>query len=1225
MKNKAADLPPILPNVQDILKEYLICPDRLPIHEYERNQEYWPREPDIPTLFDFDRVPCGTTLKVQRDPNTGKIIEFREVPVTQVIDRFTEFRDGPLSFPLSFRDLSNPIAEIQDQTIDFTELLSVPPGFERGLQFAKDGFTVITEPEMAEENNEEIQLTDDETDNTVNLMALINQEQDLLGLWTENKSATTNVKLSEQPTLDIHESEVLPTEPEIHVLNITKTRAVNKGTDWAVKVDIEQPVNDFQERIPKMAIEYEFELDTFQKQAIIKLEEHCDVFVAAHTSAGKTVVAEYAIALSQKHKTRTIYTSPIKALSNQKYRDFKNKFEDVGLVTGDIQINQTGVCLIMTTEILRSMLYRASDIIADLEYVIFDEVHYINDAERGYIWEEVLILLPDHVRIVLLSATVPNAMDFANWLGVTKQRKVYVISTSKRPVPLKHYLYTGIGGKTKDERFLLVDEDEKMLVSGYAKAQKAHAASHGTGGKFIHRQTQERRSLMGLIDHLQRHELLPVVAFTFSRAKCDRITDELHNLSLTTFDEKRRIESFFRMCVEQLKEPDRQLPQVLKMQAVLVNGIGVHHSGILPIIKEIVEILFSNGLVKVLFATETFAMGVNMPARTVVFNSIKKFDGKEMRCLKPGEYIQMAGRAGRRGKDQNGTVIIRCADDVLPDLRTLREITQGKPQKLESKFRLTYSLILNALRLESWVWTVESVMLHSFHEVNHVTKADALKVELERTEAALAEEMSRDYGEHLHKLVGFYKAAAEYIEEWNIVQPKLMEQARVVKEMIPGRVLVISHEDHYNKLAILLSTRKGYEPYKVLVLANQQKQPVSDEIHIILRDAVVEQKEQPQKKPDKWYRMLSYTHEDIFQPDGAIGHEVLDITAVDVTRITDKTIKIDCELVLKDWSKRQIPRFRDDPPGQTCQQAIQQLAKLTTSVLNNADDANLQYLMFPVKDITLSQEVDYMNAKKKDLITQINCTKIANFEEQFYTVFKREHLEEKLKILKFEMSSRSLSLYPQYMDRMEVLTQLEHINEQKRVLPKGNVARKMSMNELLITELVLRNTLTHLQPCEIAALLSALVFQVKVKDNTTELPHLTDSLNKGMKEIAAINKELRDLELRYKISNANDELNFGLVAFVNEWAREKPFADIMDLTDIQEGIIVRCILQLNETLKDVREAASKFGNSELPTKIDEAMTAIKRDIVFAASLYTQNKEITVSPPNPKLNETHVQE
>ena len=195
-------------------------------------------------------------------------------------------------------------------------------------------------------------------------------------------------------------------------------------------LNTDSPLTDFHEQVPQMAFQWPFELDTFQKQAVLKLEQSESVFVAAHTSAGKTVVAEYAIALSQKHMTRTIYTSPIKALSNQKFRDFKDTFNDVGLVTGDIQINPTATCLIMTTEILRSMLYNGSDIIRDLEWVIFDEVHYINDAERGVVWEEVLILLPDHVNMIMLSATVPNTLEFADWVGRTKKKKIWVISTA---------------------------------------------------------------------------------------------------------------------------------------------------------------------------------------------------------------------------------------------------------------------------------------------------------------------------------------------------------------------------------------------------------------------------------------------------------------------------------------------------------------------------------------------------------------------------------------------------------------------------------------------------------------------------------------------------------------------------------------------------------------------------------------------------------------------------
>ena len=190
-----------------------------------------------------------------------------------------------------------------------------------------------------------------------------------------------------------------------------------------------------------MALDFPFELDFFQKQAVMRLERRECVFVAAHTSAGKTVVAEYAIAMAAKHRTRTIYTSPIKALSNQKYRDFKDKFGDVGLITGDISVNPEASCLIMTTEILRSMLYRGSDTIKDIEWVIFDEVHYVNDAERGVVWEEVIIMLPDRINLIFLSATTPNTVDFSDWIGRTKKRKVYVISTGKRPVPLQHFLF----------------------------------------------------------------------------------------------------------------------------------------------------------------------------------------------------------------------------------------------------------------------------------------------------------------------------------------------------------------------------------------------------------------------------------------------------------------------------------------------------------------------------------------------------------------------------------------------------------------------------------------------------------------------------------------------------------------------------------------------------------------------------------------------------------------
>lgn len=250
-------------------------------------------------------------------------------------------------------------------------------------------------------------------------------------------------------------------------------------------------------------MKYPFELDYFQRQAIMRLERRESVFVAAHTSAGKTVVAEYAIALAKKHHTRTIYTSPIKALSNQKYRDFRDRFDDVGLITGDVSINPDAACLIMTTEILRSMLYRGSDTIRDIEFVIFDEVHYVNDSERGVVWEEVIIMLPDKINMIFLSATTPNTLEFSDWIGRTKQRKVFVVSTSKRPVPLQHYLYyddnmfclmknegqfrseemSAAVQKEKDKLKPKVKSAENAAMASQRQAEKAAIAAQASGGR----------------------------------------------------------------------------------------------------------------------------------------------------------------------------------------------------------------------------------------------------------------------------------------------------------------------------------------------------------------------------------------------------------------------------------------------------------------------------------------------------------------------------------------------------------------------------------------------------------------------------------------------------------------------------------------------------------------------------------------------------------------------
>jgi antiviral helicase SKI2 len=417
-----------------------------------------------------------------------------------------------------------------------------------------------------------------------------------------------------------------------------------------------------------------------------------------------------------------IYTSPIKALSNQKFREFKLIFDDVGLITGDIQLNTDAFCLIMTTEVLRSMLYNGSEVIRELEWVIFDEIHYINDEERGYVWEESLIMLPSHVSIVMLSATVPNCIEFADWIGRIKQRQINVIQTLKRPVPLEHFIYTGHNGKSREDLFLLMNKTGQLLNYGHrqAVASKENSAppdprfqkpqSQGgkniqRGGKGVKIQQQQmlaaakalangekkksnfamdRSIYSNLVLYLKAKNFLPVVVFVFSRKRCDDNANMMQSSDLTTQTEKHEVLKFFDKCVHRLNGSDKILPQVVRMRELCERGFAVHHSGILPILKEVVELLFQRGLIKVLFATETFAMGVNMPARCVVFDAIEKFDGMNKRPLNATEYTQMAGRAGRRGLDETGIVIILVKHTVPPIISFTQLLTVSNLKLLKN-------------------------------------------------------------------------------------------------------------------------------------------------------------------------------------------------------------------------------------------------------------------------------------------------------------------------------------------------------------------------------------------------------------------------------------------------------------------------------------------------------------------------------------------------------------
>lgn len=789
------------------------------------------------------------------------------------------------------------------------------------MKFQADGFTPVgidcsseveKRPELCKDVRESPSVVDLPPTTLVNLMDLVEREQEFLGEWISSAKAGTIEKSEDQTNIlkdDEQECDVIPKEVKLPVLKIRDTVALkqSKQLQWAEILDVSQPVADFSQRVPNMAHKYDFELDIFQKQAVIKLEERCDVFVAAHTSAGKTVVAEYAIALSMKHMTKAIYTSPIKALSNQKYRDFRHTFGDVGLITGDWKINETASCLIMTTEILRSMLYCRSDVVPDLEYVIFDEVHYINDSDRGHVWEEVLIMLPPSVSIVMLSATVPNTLEFAQWVGRTRQKKVYVITTPKRPVPLEHFLYTGTGGSSKDDRFLIMDGQENFLLEGYRKAEMSREKKPSSkpqvrappSRQHNWNYKQEKTMWVALIDHLRRREELPVVAFTLSRNRCDNNAEELRSLDLTLPNEKPKIDGFIHRCVQQLQDADKNLPQVLRMKDLLRRGIGVHHSGILPILKEIVEMLFQDGLVKLLFATETFAMGVNMPTRSVIFDSIRKFDGIEWRHLYPGEYIQMAGRAGRRGKDKVGNVILVCKGEIPKEV-DLRNMMKGRPTALQSKFRLTYKMMLNLLRRENL--KVEEMMSRSFKESNVQETREKIMSELKVIEQEIKEkgELSQA-SPHSKMLIDFCKRSLEFLCDWNKVQKEVIDTSS--KYLTPGRVVLVTYGKHCNKIGVFLFSEvvKREQLYRILVLCHAKEN--LDETPMLEKDL---------DAFDELNKILTFAWPNkFFVPEGSGGHTLIQVRAKDIIEVSNVFLDVkNVTYIKQDWEKRQQPRFR---------------------------------------------------------------------------------------------------------------------------------------------------------------------------------------------------------------------------------------------------------------------------------------------------------------------------
>jgi superfamily II RNA helicase len=456
-----------------------------------------------------------------------------------------------------------------------------------------------------------------------------------------------------------------------------------------------------EEKAPPTTVWKGFKLSSFQQEAIGAIRAGQNVLVSAPTGAGKTLVAEYAIVDAVRRGRRCIFTAPIKALSNQKYRDFRDDPEiDVGLMTGDVTIKPGAQVLIMTTEILRNAIFDSPETLHDVEYVIFDEVHFMDDRERGTVWEESFIFAPPEIRFIALSATIQNLGELGEWIQEIREHDVAIVHSDVRPVPLSHCFYTEISGSFEPSQLKQVRATEGQLQ---AKSRKGSSSprrgrrGRGRGrGRGAHGPNPNQPpQAMGLFEQLFKSGDMPALMFCFSRKDCERLARYAMNRDFLNDDEHEDMLDLQEDLIDAFQMDDGMLRGEIFQMARL--GIGYHHAGMLPAHKEIVERFFTSGLIKLLITTETFAVGINMPARTVIFNALRKFDGVNFDYMRTRDFLQMAGRAGRQGLDTEGMVYTMLSPRDLQEAPVER-LLAGMPEPVESRFRLSFASLLHLTR-----------------------------------------------------------------------------------------------------------------------------------------------------------------------------------------------------------------------------------------------------------------------------------------------------------------------------------------------------------------------------------------------------------------------------------------------------------------------------------------------------------------------------------------------
>ena len=894
---------------------------------------------------------------------------------------------------------------------------------------------------------------------------------------------------------------------------------------------------------------YGFELDDFQVRACQEIEQGRGVLVAAPTGSGKTIVGEFAIHLALQTGRKAFYTTPIKALSNQKYHDLVKRYgsENVGLLTGDNVVNGEAPVVVMTTEVLRNMLYAGSRTLLGLGYVVMDEVHYLADRMRGAVWEEVIIHLPESVTLVSLSATVSNAEEFGEWLATVRGETTTILE-EKRPVPLFQHVMVGRrlldlfassdvdasagfvkeGAPVNEELTRIARDDwaSTRLMRDRKSPRKGRPGSSKNPRAVGNGRRVWIPSRVDVVERLDREGLLPAIMFIFSRAGCDAAVSQLvgANVRLTTAAERDEIFMRVEEASRTLPEEDLQVLGYHEFLDGLTRGIAAHHAGILPAFKHVVEQLFQEGLVKVVFATETLALGINMPARTVVIEKLSKWNGETHADLTPGEYTQLTGRAGRRGLDIEGHGVVLYQPGMNPG--EVAGLASTRTYPLRSSFRPSYNMAVNLVHQFGRARSRE-LLEQSFAQY----QADKAVVGLAR-QVHKAEEALEGYKDAAQCHVGDFMEYAALRRKISDLekgasrdrrQDRRAEALASLGKLRPGDVIKVP-AGKFSGLAVVIDPgHSGDEPRPYVVTADRQARRLA-----------------PMDFP---------------VPVEAIGR----------MRIP-KSFNGRNPAMRRDLATQLRARARDDAsptPRRTTQDSF--------------------------SDTPADREIGRLRAELK----AHPCHQCPEREDHARWAERYFKLERDTETLKRRVETRTNTVARTFDRVCEVLTALGYLDGDKVTERGAHLRRIYTDMDLVAAEAIRAGLFDDLTSSELAAVLSALVFEARRADDASSPKIPGGQVRPVLGELVRVWAQLDALERDHKLDFLREpDMGFAWAAW--RWAEGDDLDDVLMVTGLSAGDFVRWMKQLLDLCGQVADAA---GDSPLRSTARQAAKSLKRGVI----------------------------